>query len=373
MNGKRSEFAVNQSVQEDIWIPAAGKAKGNSIESFRLNKSLDNIREQINEVLRQQELQGLSPSPEIVRNEILGINKQYKFLIEAYEEHNRKMEALLGKQYAPKTLARHKTSLKHVRDFIKADYKTSDIELNKVTHQFLINYEFWLKTNTKCQHNTVIKYIKNLGKIIHIAKNNDWIEHDPYSNVKFKYNEVDKSFLSQEELDKIINKRFSIPRLEKIRDVFLFCCFTGLAFIDVKELKESDFITDAKGERWIRKKRQKTKSWSNIPILPVAQKILDKYIHDDECSINGTILPVPSNQKMNAYLKEISDICGLNIKLTTHVARHTFATTVTLANHVSMEAVSKMMGHSSLEMTKKYARILDPYIADEIGKIRDKY
>ncbi len=372
MKGKRAEFAVNKSVSEDIWISSAGKAKGNSVEVFRLNKVLENIISKVNEILRKSELQGLQPTPELVRNELLGINKQYRFLIEAYEQHNGQMEILVGKQYAPKTLARHKTSLKHIRDFIKSVYKANDIELVKIDHQFLVNYEFWLKTNTTCQHNAVIKYISNLGKILKIARNNGWMPHDPFRNTNFKYKEVDKPFLSQEELDKIMSKSFSIPRLEKIRDVFLFCCFTGLAFIDVKELKEEDFI-EVKGEKWIRKKRQKTKNWSNIPVLPAAQKILDKYVGDDECSIYGTLLPVPSNQKMNAYLKEIADLCGFKMKLTTHVARHTFATTVTLSNHVSMEAVSKMLGHSSLAMTKKYARILDNYIADEFKKIKNLY
>lgn len=370
---KRVDFAVNKSVLDSVWIPAAGKAKGNSVEVFRLNKHLKNITSQINEILRQFELQGVSPTVEMVRNELLGINRQYKFLVEAYEDHNRKMKDLIGKQYAPKTLARHKTSLKHVKNFIRSTYKVTDIELVKVSHQFLIDYEFWLKTNTQCQHNAVIKYIKNLGKILRIARNNGWIEHDPFRNTGFKYKETDKPFLSQEELDILMNKEFSIARLEKIRDVFLFCCFTGLAFIDVKELVIDDFITDSNGQKWIRKKRQKTKNWAHVPLMTAAQKILDKYTEDPECEINGTLLPVPSNQKMNAYLKEIADLCNLKLALTTHVARHTFATTVTLSNNVSIEAVSKMLGHSSLDMTKRYARILDKYISNEMEKINGLY
>lgn len=372
LRGKRCEFGVNKSVIANIWIAIAGKAKGNSVHVFRLNKSLEKIKENINEIMRKFELQGNIPTSVQVKNELLGINKQYKFLVEAYEQHNDKMKALVGTEYASKTLARHKTSLKHVKDFIRTAYRTSDIELNKVTYQFLIDYEFWLKTNTTCQHNAVIKYISNLGKILRAAKKRGWMEHDPFELTEFKYQEVDKPFLAQAELDKLITKRFSIPRLEKIRDVFVFCCFTGLAFIDVKELKEEDFITDGNSV-WIKKKRQKTKNWSSIPVLSAAQIILDKYKDDDECSINGALLPVPSNQKMNAYLKEISDLCGLNMHLTTHVARHTFATTVTLSNGISMEAVSKMLGHSSLDMTKKYARILDKYIADEMRKIRGLY
>lgn len=373
LNKKRAEFVVDKSVDEKIWIPSLGRAKGNSLDIFRLNKYLENIVGEINEILRQFELQKITPTPIIVRNEFLGLNKQHKFLVEAYQKHNDDMKALVGKEYAPKTLARHKTSLKHLKDFIRSVYKISDIELNKVTYQFLVDYEFWLKTNTTCQHNAVIKYINNLGKILRAAKKRGWIEHDPFELANFKYQEVDKPFLSQAELDKLLSKRFSIPRLEKVRDVFVFCCFTGLAFIDVKELKSGDFTIGSDGTMWIRKKRQKTKNWSSIPVMPAAQKILDKYKDDAECEINGTLLPVPSNQKMNAYLKEIAELTGLNMKLTTHVARHTFATTVTLSNGISMEAVSKMLGHSSLDMTKKYARILDNYIAGEMGKIMDKY
>jgi integrase len=268
MNGIRSVFAVNRTVSEEIWIPSAGKAKGASDEVYRLNKSLEKIVEDINEIVRLFELQKIPITPELVRNELLGINKQYKFLLEAYEDHNKRMEALVGKQYAPKTLAKHKTSIKFVKEFLTKVYKTNDIELNKVNHQFLMNYEFFLKTNKIArQHNSVITYIKNLGKIIHLAHNNGWMENNPLNGYKFKYQEIDKPFLSQEELEKIRNKKFSIPRLEKIRDVFLFCCYTGLAFIDVKELKATDFITDARGEQWIRKRRRKTRNWSNIPVL----------------------------------------------------------------------------------------------------------
>ncbi len=247
LKGKRCEFTLNKSVAEKIWIAAAGKAKGNSVHAYRLNRSLEKVKEDINEIMRQFELQNISPTSVQVKNELLGINKQHKFVVEAYEEHNEKMAALVGTQYAPKTLARHKTSLKHVKDFIRVVYKEGDIELSKVNYQFLIDYEFWLKTNTTCQHNAVIKYITNLGKILREARKKGWMEHDPFKLTNFKYKEVDKPFLSQAELDKLLSKRFSIPRLEKIRDVFVFCCFTGLAFIDVKELKQEDFRTDVDG------------------------------------------------------------------------------------------------------------------------------
>jgi site-specific recombinase XerD len=280
---------------------------------------------------------------------------------------------LVGKKYAPKTLARYNTSLNHLKSFLKEEYKVSEIDLRSVNHKFLTDYEFWLNSKTKCQHNTAIKYIKNLGKIIRQALNNGWIVDDPFKNTSFSFNDVDKPFLTSEELDKIMNKEFSIKRIEKVRDVFLFCCFTGLAFIDVKELKEDDISVETSKQRWIRKRRQKTKSWSHIPLIPASEKILTKYKNDLECVINGTLLPVPSNQRMNSYLKEIADVCGIKKKLTTHVARHTFTTTVTLANKMSMESVSKMLGHSSLTMTKKYARIVDKSLADDMDKIKNIY
>lgn len=372
LNGERAEFTTNETIKDELWNTKIGKSEGRTRKDYRVNRTIDHIRAKIIDIEEEAYRKGISISATALKNELLGINKPLNFLLELYEDHNKRMEELVGKDYAPKTLARHKTSIKHVKSFIRDVYKTPDIELNKISHHFLMEYEHWLKTKTDCGHNTVIKYIKNLGKIIRIARNKGYIEHDPFINTKFKYKEVDKPFLSQEELDKVINKKFSIKRLDKIRDVFLFCCYTGLAFIDVKELRETDIIT-INSEKWIYKKRQKTKNWSSIPLLPGAEKILEKYKSDDECEVLGTLLPVPSNQRMNSYLKEIADLCEIKIKLTTHVARHTFATTVTLSNDVSMEAVSKMLGHSSLTMTKKYARIINSYVANQVEKIKNKY
>lgn len=167
-------------------------------------------------------------------------------------------------------------------------------------------------------------------------------------------------------------KEFTIKRIAQVRDVFVFCCFTGLAFIDVKTLTPKDIETGIDGDPWIRKQRNKSKQWAHIPLLPVAKQIIEKYKYTPESQRKGVLLPVLSNQKMNAYLKEIADLCGITKNLTTHCARHTFATTVTLANHISMESVSKMLGHSSLNMTQKYARILDSTIGQEMNQLAEK-
>jgi len=222
----------------------------------------------------------------------------------------------------------------HVERFIKQRYKRDDMALYEITPMFISDFEFYLKTTRKCCHNTTVKYIKNFQKIIRIALANG--------------------------------------RIQQVKDTYLFCCFTGLAFIDVKSLVSSDIET--KGDTfWIKKRRQKTKNWCHVPLLPPAVQIMNKYKNHPYCQRTGCVLPVPSNQKMNEYLKEIADLTGIDKNLSTHTARHTFATTVTLANHISIEVVSKMLGHSSINMTKKYARVVDDLIQRDMQKIYGKY
>ncbi len=368
----RAEFAANVSVEETSWSTATEKAAGKSRKAYKVNNRLEEIRNQITEIERKYEIRGIPLSVDQIKNEILGINKACQGLVEAHIDHNKKLEELVGKKYAPKTLARYNTSLNHLKSFLKEEYRVNEIDLRNVNHKFLVDYEFWLNKN-KCQHNTTIKYLVNLGKIIRIALNNGWIVDNPFKNTKFSFNDVDKPYLTSDELAKISNKEFSIKRIEKVRDVFLFCCYTGLAFSDVKSLQEGDISIENDGSKMIRKQRQKTKNLCIIPVIPAAERILEKYKNDLECKIEGTLLPVPSNQRMNGYLKEIADLCGIKKKLTSHVARHTFATTVTLGNQMSMENVSKMLGHSSLAMTKKYARILDKSVVNDMEKIKNTY
>jgi len=180
------------------------------------------------------------------------------------------------------------------------------------------------------------------------------------------------AYLDDKELARLMAKKFDIERMQQVKDVYLFCCFTGLAFVDVKSLCTKDLVVK-ENQLWIRKKRHKTKNWCDIPLLEPAQEILEKYKLHPVCIRKGLLLPVLSNQKMNAYLKEIADLCGINKHLSTHTARHTFATTVTLGNQVSMEVVSKMLGHSSVNMTKKYARVVDDLIKKDMKKLYNKY
>jgi site-specific recombinase XerD len=234
------------------------------------------------------------------------------------------------------------------------------------------DFEYYLKTTRNCCNNTTIKYIKNFKKIIRIALANGWMKSDPFVNIKYHLDDVDLAYLTEDELNTLMKKQFRVERLQQVKDIYLFCCFTGLAFIDVKNLHYED-IEEKNGMLWIKKKRQKTKNWCNVPLLGPAVSLMNKYKSNPICLKNGLVLPVLSNQKMNAYLKEIADLCEINKNLSTHTARHTFATTVTLANQISMEVVSKMLGHTSINMTKKYARVVDDLINRDMQKIYGRY
>ena len=223
----------------------------------------------------------------------------------------------------------------------------------------------------KCSHNTAIKYVDNFKKIVRIAYANDWIQKDPFLRWKARPKHVEREFLTEEEIERILEKRFHAERLTLVRDIFIFSCFTGLAYADVKKLSRDDINKGIDGELWINTDRTKTKSRANIPILPTAQHILNKYAYHPAVQ-EGRVLPVLTNQKMNAYLKEIGDLCGINKNLTTHLARHTFATTVTLSNGVSIESVSKMLGHKNLKTTQHYAKILNLRVSEDMKLLRQK-
>ena len=240
-------------------------------------------------------------------------------------------------------------------------YKKEDCYLEEVTKQFVEEFEFYLKTVRKCCHNTTTKYLANFKKIVRIALANGWMKRDPFAQIRFHLDVVEREFLEKQELKTLLNKNISVPRLAQIRDIFCFCCLTGLAFSDVKQLKSEHLVTDINGMVWIRKTRQKTKNMCNIPLLDEAKKILDRYKDHPYCQTQGVLLPVCSNQKMNMYLKELADICGIRKNLSTHCARHTFAT-LTLASGATIDNVAKMLGHANVNMTRHYAKVLDTSI-----------
>ena len=373
INGERLEFSAGTSISPGMWNPQYGQARGNSKEVREINEYLNHIRWRLMEIKIELENKGKDVSAVNVRNEYFGLSAEKKGILEIFKDHNENCKQLMNKDFAPGTVERYETCYRLLKIFILQKYRKEDVNVNDLNYQFIKDFEFYLKATRNCCHNTATKYIKNFKKIVRIAMANNWLKEDPFKNIKFRLDDVDMAFLNEEELNYVMNKNFSIARIQQVRDVYIFCCFTGLAFTDVQSLNEHDIVKEPDGSLWIKKKRQKTKNWCHIPLLPTAQKIIEKYNSNLYCKQKGVLLPVPSNQKMNAYLKEIADLCGISKDLSTHTARHTFATTVTLANKVSMEVVSKMLGHSSINMTKKYARIVDDLIKNDMQKLHIKY
>lgn len=372
VDGNRMEFSTKKFIDSAKWSPEMSKMKGTTEHARSLNEYLDLLKSKIfdiqMELIHRNELLTI----EVFKNRLLGIHDNQRMLIPIFKDHNNKIKELVGKEYAPGTLERYTTSLKHTIEFIEWKYNISDIKITKIDHAFITDYEFYLRSVRNCANNTAVKYIKNFNKIIKICLANHWIERNPFANYKAKVKEVERVYLSEDEIQNILNKDFKTERLSLVRDIFLFSCFTGLAYIDVKNLTKSHISLGIDGEKWIFTHRQKTESASKIPILPITQMIIDKYEDHPECNNQNKLLPILSNQKMNAYLKEIAGVCEIEKELTFHIARHTFATTVTLTNGVPIESVSKMLGHKNIRTTQHYAKILDKKVSEDMMILRNK-
>ncbi|GIQ61248.1 transposase [Flavobacterium collinsii] len=341
VNGIRTEFSTKKFIEPNRWLSEAGKIKGTTEEARSINGYLDVIKSKVLDIQMELIHKNQELNIENLKELLFGSDKKQRTLAPIFQDHNNKIKELVGKEYAPGTLERYTTSLKHTIEFLEWKYSISDIEISKINHAFITDYEFYLRSVRNCANNTAVKYIKNFSKIIKICLANDWLEKNPFANYKAKVKEVERVYLTEEEVQSIIEKDLKNDRLSHVRDIFLFSCFTGLAYIDVKNLTKSHISMGIDGEKWIFTHRQKTESASKIPILPVTQIIIDKYENHPQCISSDKLLPILSNQKMNAYLKEIAGICEIDKELTFHIARHTFATTVTLTNGVPIESVSK--------------------------------
>lgn len=371
VNGRRAELSTGRKIHPNKWNSSTMMVQGFSSQVRQLNVFLNKMRTDIYKQAEKLKERDLPVTAIAVRDAYLGKDQEYKMLLQIFQEHNDQVDRLIGKDFAAGTAERYKTARKHIKDYINLEYRRKDIPVREVDHAFISGFEYYLKTKRNCSHNTAIKYVVNFKKIIRIAYANNWIKKDPFANWKVRLKTVEREFLTADELQQLMDTAFATPRLEHVRDIFVFCCFTGLAYADVKKLTNDDFAIGIDGELWIQTKRTKTKTKSNIPVLPTALMILEKY-EDSPYLINNRVLPVLTNQKMNAYLKEIGDLSGINKNLTTHLARHTFATTVTLSNGVSIESVSKMLGHKNLRTTQHYAKILNRRVSEDMQLLKKK-
>jgi site-specific recombinase XerD len=371
-NGKRKEFATGIWLQEKKWNGAGERLIGNTETVQTLNYTLTSIRNNLFKIKANLLDLGKKISSEIVVNIHLGKGEKKYTLLEAHKYYNDRLESLIGKDCALGTFRRYETSKKLIQQFLKEKLFLTDIDLNEIGYSFAVDYSIFLRTVRNCGNNTTIKYINNLKAVINAAVENEWLAFNPISRFTSKLDRVEKIPLTESELNVIENKELTIDRLIEIRDVFVFCCYTGIAYADVEKLTNENIAIGINGKKQIRVIRTKTETEAIIPILNQAAFIIDKYKDHPVCLNKGKLLPVLSNQKYNSYLKELADLCGIKKTLTSHTARHTFATLM-LTKKVSIEAVSSMLGHTNIKTTQVYAKVIESKIIDEMEMVNNKF
>ncbi len=372
LDGKRLELSAHRRIPPASWDNQSGCAIGPGDETIILNNYLNTLKAKVQRQYNILDSLGKEITVDAIKNGLFGQTEKKYTLLNMLRYHNDEMKKRVGIDIALGTYKHYRTALTRLQDFIRHQYRKDDILLDDLNHAFITKFEAWLKTVHHCSHNTTTKHVKKLKKVVNMALANEWLLRDPFMKYKCSFKPTNRGYLNPNELNILEEKSFTIPRLQKVKDIFLFCCYTGLSQSDVESLTSTDISIGMDGEKWIIIYRKKTDTRSPIPILPKALAIIEKYKDDPEANANGMLLPVNTNQRMNGYLKEIADVCGIVKNLTMHLARHTFATTVTLANGVPIETVSKMLGHTSIKTTQIYSKVVDTKISHDMKALKNK-
>nr|WP_289832986.1 site-specific integrase [uncultured Muribaculum sp.] len=339
-----------------------------------MNRYLDTIRTKICEIHNQLVMRDEMVNPDVLKRAFLGKLEKPKMLCEAFREVNVKVREKLERGDVCKaTVLRWERCVKYLEEFLLDKEGVKDIPMKKLTSGMVDDFEHHLRVKKGCANNAAVKYIRYLKNVVRVGIANKWIDEDPFVGKRYTRTKSEREKLTEAELKRIIALDLSTsPRLDLVRDTFVFCCFTGLAFVDISTLTHDQIGTDENGEKWIRKARQKTNEMSVIPMLEIPLKIAEKYRNHPKAVAKNLVIPVISNQRMNSYLEEIATKAEIKKHLTTHIARHTFAT-MSLNNHVPLETVSKMLGHSDISTTQIYVTMLDQTVSEDMERMRAKF
>ena len=311
---------------------------------------------------------------QLIKARFLGEDKKVHSLRDIIEFHNEKMASKL----CAKTLCHYKTSQKYVLAYVADEYESKDRHLQDLDYAFVLGFESFLRSyqpkhyQGKIGNNAVMKHIQRLRKMVTLAYHMEWIERDPFVKFKPSLEKREREFLTDLELESIENLTPSIERLEVVKDLFVFSCYTGISYGDIMKLSPNNIVLGIDGNRWFMANRNKTGTPFKMPLLPTVESIIKKYRNHPRTQYTGSLMPNISNQRLNSYLKEIADLCGITKNLTFHMARHTFATTVTLSNGVPIETVSKLLGHTKLATTQIYARVIEKKISEDMAILKEK-
>lgn len=374
VNGKRAEISLSKRINAVLWDEENSAVKNDSDEADEINEFLDIARGELRQYYYQLRSEKKQITAEAIKNKYLGVDEQEdsKTLLEVFKFHNDEMKGLIGKGIAEGTYKRYVVTYGKVERFLKAKYKITDLPLCELKYKFITDFEYFLKTTDNLDHNTCISYLKKVKKITALSVKNEWLVRNPFLGFKCVTHDVEREVLTDDEIQRLRDKTLPSLRLGQVRDIFLFSCYTGYAYSEVRALTPDHIGIGLDGEKWIFTKRQKTDNRSNVMLLPEALELIEKYRKHPDCLNSGRLFPVRSNQKYNDYLKEIADLCGFKTELTTHIARHTFATTVTLANDVPIESVSSMLGHKSIRTTQIYAKVVQKKLSNDMKSLRAK-
>lgn len=374
INGKRIEISLKHKIALSNWNDKTGIAKNNCDEGKSLNNFMEQTRALLVSCYREMTLQKKIISIETFRKEYYGGNDDGFTLGKLMQYHNVEMKEALCKG----TMKNYFTTQKYLEKFLKEKRKISDILLREINYTFVIDFDYYLKTSKPVDHqkplgnNGLMKHMERFRKMINVALKNEWLEKDPFRAYKLKFTKFERGCLTDTELKVIEGKDFKIDRLQTVKDLFIFSCYTGLSYIDTVALTQQNITEGIDQNAWLVTQRIKTKTPVKIPLLPKAMSIIEKYRNNPKCISEGSLLPNMSNQKLNGYLKEMADICGIEKNLTFHLARHTFATTVTLSNGVPIESVSKMLGHTKISTTQVYAKVIERKLSEDMILLRQK-
>ena len=363
IDGTIAQFSCKLDVNPDLWDTQSGRAGGRTTEAKETNLFLDNIRVGVNSHYREIFDKDNYVTAEKVKNAYLGLGMKHETILKVFAQHNEDFEKQVGKMKSKSTYQKYCTVYRHLQDFIRYRYKVSDIALKELTPAFIIDFELYLRTQQDCTHNTVWVYMMPLRRMITIAQNNGWLSRDPFVEDSISPEDSDRSYLTKEEIKKLMNAPITRKKHELVRDLFVFCCFTGLSFRDLKNLTTDNLQTSFDGHEWIITKRQKTKVQSNIRLLDVACKIIGKY---RGIAKDNRVFPVPSYQNLRDNITLIVQACGIKKHVTWHQSRHTYATEICLTNGMPIETLNKTLGHTNISSTQIYAKITNEKVSHDM-------
>jgi site-specific recombinase XerD len=374
IDSRRVNISLKSKVPFDLWDSSRQLVDGNSKQAREANNLISETRTKIFQNYQDLRFQNKKVTADLLKSNFLGEGPRDKTLLDILEYHKLKIEKTLAKG----SIRNFGVTEKYVLRFLNEELKTTNIYLNELNYKFINDFanflfNYWPKGHVNAMsHNTVMKHLQRLRKIITLAFHLEWIEKDPFIRWKPTFQKKERDFLNLNELKQIEDFNFHNERLDRVRDLFVFSCYTGISFTDMNDLTKDNIRIGMDSQKWIFTSRNKTKAKVKIPLLDKALEVLEKYESHPMTEITQSLLPVITNVKVNLYLKEVADLCDIKKNLTFHMARHTFATTVTLSNGVPIETVSKLLGHTKIATTQIYARVLEDKLSQDMSVLSNK-